>query len=303
MATLNLQIAVGADDGEYAVSPNSYFDSADTVAFVGNAGGGLASWLRFTGVSGLSGQSIVSAVLTIYGHAADVGTPLTKIRAERAAAPANPSSQADAEGRTKTTAKVDWDSPGFSAGAAKTKDITAVIQELADNHDPSVIIIYWEDDGSSAGNYAQGRFRDHSGATYAAKLDISTSTTHTAAIALSAAVTLSPVAGLLFTPGATLAAAATLSPLATGEVFAAAALPATGTLAADGNIGTLLAASALAGSGVLAALAAPLVKTAAAALAASALLTASATRIGPIKTVSLGAGFTSSLRQHGGIAF
>ena len=129
------------------------------------------------------------------------------------------------------------------------------------------------------------------------------STTHTAAAALSAAVTLTPKAGLLFTPGASLAAAATLSPLATGEVLAASVLPSTGTLTADGNLGVLLAASAFVGSATLAALAAPLVKTAAAALAASALLTASATRIGPIKTVSLGAGFTSSSRQHGGVAY
>lgn len=129
-----------------------------------------------------------------------------------------------------------------------------------------------------------------------------TSTTHAAAAALSAAVTLTPLAGLTFTPGAALAAAATLSPLATGEVLAAAVLPGSGTLTADGNIGTLLAASALVGSAALAAVAAPLVKNAAAALAASALLTASATRIAPIKTVSLGAGFTSSSRQHGGVA-
>lgn len=128
-----------------------------------------------------------------------------------------------------------------------------------------------------------------------------TSTTHTAAAALSVTATLSPTAGLLLTPGAALAAAATLSPLATGEVLAAAALPGTGALTADGNLGVLLAASSLVGSATLAALAAPLVKNAAAALSASAFLTASATRVGPIKTVSLGAGFTSSLRQHGGL--
>lgn len=129
-----------------------------------------------------------------------------------------------------------------------------------------------------------------------------TGVTHVAAAALSAAATISPAAGLTFAPGAALAAAATLSPLATGEVLADTALAATGALAADGNIGTLLAASALVGSATLAAVAAPLVKNAAAALAASALLTASATRIAPIKTVSLGAGFTSSSRQHGGVA-
>lgn len=144
---------------------------------------------------------------------------------------------------------------------------------------------------------------DETGTTKDPKLVVTytTSTTHTAAAALSAAVTLSPTAGLLFTPGAALAAAATLSPLATGEVLAAAALPGTGALSADGNIGVLLAASSLVGSATLAALAAPLVKNAAAALSASALLTARATRVGPIKTVSLGAGFTSSLRQHGGL--
>lgn len=174
MTTLNLQVAAGGDDGIYGITPNSYFGTTDTNALAGYAGGGFGNWFRFTGVSGLSGQTITSAVLTLYGHASDTGTALTKIRAERAAAPANPTNQADAEGRTKTTAKVDWDSPGFSAGVANTKTITTVIQEVADNHDPTVIIIYWEDDGSSTGgsNFAQARSRDHSGSTYAAKLDI-----------------------------------------------------------------------------------------------------------------------------------
>lgn len=173
MTVLNLQVAANGDDGIYGISPNSYFGTGDTNAIAGNiGGGGYGSWFRFTGVSGLSGATIDSAILTIYGHAADAGTPLTKIRAERAEAPANPSDQADAEGRTKTTAKVDWDSPGFSAGVANTKDITTVIQEMADNHDPSVLIIYWEDDGSASGGLAQGRAYNHTGGANAAELDI-----------------------------------------------------------------------------------------------------------------------------------
>ena len=174
MTVLNLQVAANGDDGIFGISPNSYFGTADTNALVGYAGGGFGAWFRFTGVSGLSGRTISSAILTIYGHAADTGTPLTKIRAERANAPANPSNQADAEARTKTTAKVDWDSPGFSAGVANTKDITTVIQELADNQNPTVIQIFWEDDGSSTGssNFAQGRSYNNSGGAYAAKLDI-----------------------------------------------------------------------------------------------------------------------------------
>lgn len=116
-----------------------------------------------------------------------------------------------------------------------------------------------------------------------------------------AAATIAPTAGLTYAPGAALSAAATLAPLGTQDSLGAAALATSATLIADGNLGTLFGASALVGSATLAALAAPLVKNAAAALSASALLTARATRVGPIKTVSLGAGFTSSPRQHGGL--
>ena len=306
MTTLNLQVAASTDDGHYGISPTSYYDATAGNCLSGTLStNAYGSWHRFTGVSGLAGAIIDSAVLEFWAFAADVGTPLTKIRAERANAPSAPTSQSDAESRTKTTAKVDWDDPNLSTSGYTSKDITSVIQELADNQNPSVIIIYWENDGpTGTSHYAQSVGYDSNPAR-TAKLTITyaTSVTHEAAAALSAAATLSPAAGLLLTPGASLAASATLSPLATGEVLAAAALPTSGTLAADGNLGVIFAASALVGSVALAALAAPLVKTAAAALAASALLTASATRIAPIKTVSLGAGMTSSLRQRGGVAY
>lgn len=173
MPTLNLQVGAGGDDGIYGISPASYFGTTDSNAFAGNAGGGAyGNWFRFTGVSGLSGQTVSSATLELWGHAADAGTPLTKVRAERAEAPANPSNQADAEGRTKTTAKVDWDSPGLTTAGYTSKDITPVIQELADNHDPSVIILYWEDDGSASGGYAQARSWNNSSGAYSAKLTI-----------------------------------------------------------------------------------------------------------------------------------
>lgn len=303
MATLNLQVAASTDDGHYAISPDSYYDATAVNCLVGEVGTTYGSWHRFTGVSGLAGATINAAALSVWGRAADIGTPITKIRAERANAPAAPTTQADAEGRTKTTAKVDWDDPNLSTvGYVSSPSLVSVIQELADNHDPSAILIFWEDDGGGGTNYAQTTaYNDNPARTAKLTITYTASTTHEAAAALSVTATLSPTAGLLLTPGAALAAAATLSPLATGEVLAAAALPGTGALSADGNIGVLLAASSLVGSATLAALAAPLVKNAAAALSASALLTARATRVGPIKTVSLGAGFTSSLRQHGGL--
>lgn len=173
MTTLNLQVSAGGDDGIYGISPASYFGTADTNAISGDiAGNAWGSWFRFTGVSGLAGRTVSSATLELWGHAADTGTPLTRVLAERANAPANPANQADAEGRTKTTAKVDWDSPGLTTGGYTSKDITSVIQELADNHDPSVIILYWEDDGSASGGYAQARSWDNSAGAYSAKLTI-----------------------------------------------------------------------------------------------------------------------------------
>lgn len=172
MPTLNLQVGASGDDGHFGISPNVYYNAAALNSLCGNVGGAFASWYRFTGVSGLSGATIDSAVLELWDRAADVGSPQTIIKAEKAAAPTAPTSQADAEGRTLTTAGVSWNSPALSTSAFKSSpSLVSVIQELANSYDPSAIVIYWRDNGSASSNYAQSTGWDDVAAR-AAKLTI-----------------------------------------------------------------------------------------------------------------------------------
>lgn len=158
MVTLNLQVGASADDGETYYNPPS--DNPGTPAGFNASGvgirvGGYASgsgwsyngFLRFTGVSGLSASTIDSAILKVYGSAADAGVPETVIFAWDASGPPAPTTGAEHDSAPRTTVGVAWDSPGLvTTGFTDSPEIKAVVQELADSYDPSAIIILWDDD-------------------------------------------------------------------------------------------------------------------------------------------------------------
>ena len=148
--TLDLQVGASADDGE--VLNGTGFRDTVTSMRIGNTSDQWKTegWARFTGVSGLSGATVTAASYwgwTWYSG----GSPLTKIYAEKAAAPAAPTSAADFNGKTKTTAGVDWDgtlTPADGWVTSSIPDISSVIQELAVLN-PSAIQILHLDDGTS----------------------------------------------------------------------------------------------------------------------------------------------------------
>lgn len=181
MTTLNLQVSASTDDGYYS-------DDAGTGTQFGDTGIGLYTgwnntssawaiingWHRFSGIGGLIiGATINTADFSLWGFITDTGVPLTDIFAEDAAAPTVPETQLDADGRTRTTAFVAWDSPGLSASAFTSKSCVSVIQELVDSYSPSAIQILHDDGGSDSGddNYI---FCDtwNRNTEHAAKLDI-----------------------------------------------------------------------------------------------------------------------------------
>ena len=148
--TIDEQVGASLDDGYVEQSP--VFDQTGGAHVGGRTSPRFdhQAWFRFTGISGLSGVTIDVASISLWGNNADLGTPLTKIYAEDAAAPAAPTDKADLDGKARTTAGVDWDSPGLSLSAfTASPSIVAVIQELADSHDPSAIQILHDDDGSA----------------------------------------------------------------------------------------------------------------------------------------------------------
>jgi hypothetical protein len=169
MTTLNLLIDSSMADGSIW-APEGY-NSVDSSVWQGNTTESISAWHLFTNVSGLAGAVINSAPYQLASvTTGGAGAPLTKVRAERSSAPTAPEGVSDYNQRTRTVAGVDWDDLiPFSSYA--TKDITAVIQELANEFDPTAILILHEDDGSAAGNYQESCSYD-AGQNFAAKLDI-----------------------------------------------------------------------------------------------------------------------------------
>ena len=157
--TLNLQVGAGASDGYSYYNPPNTFPgspdvfltnswSADPVG-VHNSGTGYSYHVfhHFTGVSGLSGSTINTATIQVWGDSADQGTPQTVIGADDSDSPSAPTTGSGFDAITRTTASVTWDNCDLSTSAFTTSpSIVSVIQELADSYDTSTITIVWDND-------------------------------------------------------------------------------------------------------------------------------------------------------------
>lgn len=169
MTTLNLQVGASADDGRSTSAPG--FDSSNANSTVGKniISHIFESWHRFTGVSGLSGVTIDAADFQL-DEKSSTGTPLTNVYADDSAAPTAPTTRGEHTGKTRTTNFVAWDGdPG--ADGFHGLEIKTVIQELADDFDPSEIQILHDDDGTGSNVFRESSSYDE-GSSVAAKLDI-----------------------------------------------------------------------------------------------------------------------------------
>ena len=175
--TIDEQVGASGDDTGY-YSGTGGFSSVGTSQKVGfdtsssEQEGNLSA--RFPGISGLSGATIDVSYVSLRRDAEN-GTPLLKVSAEDAAAPAAPTSAGEFNGATLTTAKVDWDTfADGGRGFIASPSINTVIQELADSYDPSVIQIFVKDDGSGTGvdNFGRSRMYDRGAGADAPQLYI-----------------------------------------------------------------------------------------------------------------------------------
>ena len=96
---------------------------------------------------------------------------MCNVQADDSAAPTAPTSYAEFHGKTLTTAAVAWDGVA-SSNWQNSPSLNSVIQELADDHDPSAICLYFLDDGTPATNNYSVRSYDWSGNTFGPKLHI-----------------------------------------------------------------------------------------------------------------------------------
>jgi hypothetical protein len=168
--TIDDQVGADADDGYGSIDT---FDNNGPNNYVGYSSKEYRAFHRFTNISGLSGSTIDVAYIELY-RGQTTGSPETELFAEDAAAPTQISDEDDMYARTLTTASVTWDG-AFSSGWNQSPSIVTVIQELADDYDPSAIQIHHRDDlGSGTAYNASVDYNSNS--TQAAKLHIEYST-------------------------------------------------------------------------------------------------------------------------------
>lgn len=133
----------GSYDGCWDTSNN--FSDSGANQTPGNIGIRRDCYLYFDGVTIPSGAEIATATIDTTRFRCDAGTQLLAAAVDQAN-PSVPTSAANANGKTLTTASVDTD-------CADPIDVTALLEELYDSYDyssGSPVLIYLLDDGSSS---------------------------------------------------------------------------------------------------------------------------------------------------------
>lgn len=178
MTTDTFPITANADDG-YRYSTTTFAITATIIGNNGSAGNNYSAFFRFTNITIPQGATISAAKLLFVCLGASSGAGCnTRITGEHANNPAAVTSQADWDGRVKTTEFVDWDGiPTWVASLPyESPDIANVIQDIIEEawwDSGDAIQIFWEEHGAvvASGNYRYPA--DYSHATYTeARLEI-----------------------------------------------------------------------------------------------------------------------------------
>lgn len=172
MVTLDYQVAASGDDGGFW---SSTFDNTYTTIRMGYDSSVRSAFMRFTGVTIPVGSIITAACLSTKFGGSGGTIPACTLYFEDAADPAAPTTAADANGRTKTTASMSYTPPGYNSGNwSNSNDFSAIIQELVDSYDYSagksmqILVI----GAGSKTNYGACLSYDYSGNVSGPKLHI-----------------------------------------------------------------------------------------------------------------------------------
>lgn len=157
--TIEPQVSVGADDFLWYEGSTNFYNSvaSDVAGWSTSTNQETNSGMHFKNIdSGLNGV-ITSAYVIFISQSTDSNTTVnTNLCAVDAQDPTTPTTYSGAETATRTTAIVAWDNLGTWTldQTYNSAEIKTVIQELVDSYDYSSgtesILIYWEDDGSTA---------------------------------------------------------------------------------------------------------------------------------------------------------
>lgn len=138
MPTIDIDVAANTDDGYIEGS------SIETgPMYCGYYYGSRSGWLRFPGVSGLSGATITAAYFNNNGEGQKTGTPNVRIYGNKVAAPVAPTSASDYNAKAVTSAYASW-----TGDAEDSPSLVGVIQEIVDSYDPTAIMLLLKDNGS-----------------------------------------------------------------------------------------------------------------------------------------------------------
>ena len=138
--TIDDQVGGGTDD-TYRYGATGWESSGANRPYVGYSASKIRELShRFTGISGLSGATIGSGSYHEVWNSAGTSDGVL-LYADDAEAPTAPTSYGTFDGKSLTTANVAYDPTGFGVWYGNAVDISSVIQELADSHDPSAIQI------------------------------------------------------------------------------------------------------------------------------------------------------------------
>ena len=177
MATVDVQIAASADDSNGVEECTNWNNTAPHLG-CGEFGGNHYQWAcRYPGVTIPVGDTIDVAYESYYGDGTDAGSPTTKIYGEDADDPSATANCADLNGRTNTTAGVDWDSIIGNSGFVDTPSEVTIIQELNDTYDFSsgkALQMLHRDDSSPNGAYQSPEQFDND-SSHAPKIHIESS--------------------------------------------------------------------------------------------------------------------------------
>jgi hypothetical protein len=151
--TVDVRVGAGADDGR--ITNTAFASTGSLIIGRWSTSNVYRTWLVFNfGAINTVGKTINTCYLQLTSTSNEsVDTVRAKIQAELAVNPIAPTSYADWDGRTRTTAAVNWDDLGHwvTNVAYDTPELKIVAQEVFDLDIESLTSMHWfvDDNGSS----------------------------------------------------------------------------------------------------------------------------------------------------------
>jgi hypothetical protein len=148
------QVNASTDDGDYAVVSGTNFQATATDMRLGDVSGvEFGGWVRVV-LNVPQGATITDAIITFISNLTNSSTTNLVITAEAADNPSAPTTAADARGRTRTTASVNWSPAAQTSGSSyDTPDIKTIIQEIVNRAgwvSGNRILLFIDSNGSNA---------------------------------------------------------------------------------------------------------------------------------------------------------